>query len=829
MLVAFVCVLIPATVWGQTLLPLDDRSYYPHYLNFRPGDGQVCEMNPPRMSWGYVPEVVVDEHVPVNTFTLQLSKTGNFDAPDLQIQDTPYNFYNALPVLEDTQWHWRVGYNVGTDREEWSEVRTFTFIEDAVEWDRTIINMAAQILGGRSHPRLAPPGGDWQAWAEELREDEQYAEWLDQIIQRADATTGRDWWNDFPKTDKKDETGLTGNDWSKIVWELAQVALAYRITGDEKYLPGKDLVLKLSAFEKGGQSSPEYHADVRKWPTKINSYLANCYDWWYPELTQSERRQVAEAIRWRLHATYMQAKSWKHGGDHIDWRGVAVYPASHPFENFVWSMPGVLLTAGDLPLSDELVPLTLNYLTGVTGGHGPDEGWNEGLSYGGWKGFSMLQAALTTQLLLPELNLQKSTYFPRLGEWYAHLFPLGVEHLSFGDYAVAPEGKRGTQLQIFKYLAFITDDGRTTNRYRALAEDFGNRLSSRPWLDLFGKQRLGMPEPVPYEPNALFPEAGWVMVNSRPPSSREAFQEAVGMVFKCRPRGGYSHSFRSENDFVWHAYGATLTASGGSTQYPDPFSRSTMSHNCVLINGEGQNWNHRDPAYPYCGRILAYEEGDDYIHWVGDATHAYQTIPELLRWHRHVVYVDNRYFVMFDDLAMRPDADPVQFSWLYHIWDETELNTDGATFTYTLKDVNAIVAMGNDPAELTIQDMEGMDMFQNPVTGENMEEYTLHRLGAKGRDLAERHVMDHNIWVTNTDPARQYQFLTVLAAHPSGEPAPEISFEGTTAATVAWPDGDEKTVAFDSLLEADISIDVGAVRQHAIETEPEMPPAENEQ
>lgn len=299
------------------------------------------------------------------------------------------------------------------------------------------------------------------------------------------------------------------------------------------------------------------------------------------------------------------------------------------------------------------------------------------------------------------------------------------------------------------------------------------------------------------------------------------------MVFKCRPRGGYSHSFRSENDFVWHAYGATLSASGGSTSYPDPYSRSTMSHNCVLINGEGQNWNYRDPAYPYCGRILAYEQGDDYIHWVGDGTHAYQNIPELMRWHRHVVYLDQRYFVILDDLAMEPDADPAQFSWLFHVWDDTELNIDGATFSYTLDEVNAIVAMANDPAELSIENMEGEEMFNNPITGESMKEYTIERLGKVNRELADRHIMAHNLWVTNTEPAREYHFLTVLAAHPSDEPPPEITFEGTRAATVVWPDGDEKTIGFDSSIEADITIDVAAVRQHALQTQPEPGPVEN--
>jgi hypothetical protein len=129
---------------------------------------------------------------------------------------------------------------------------------------------------------------------------------------------------------------------------------------------------------------------------------------------------------------------------------------------------------------------------------------------------------------------------------------------------------------------------------------------------------------------------------------------------------------------------------------------------------------------------------------------------------------------------------------------------------------------------LSIENMQGMDMFTNPITGESMEEHTIERLGANGRDLAERHVMAHNLWVTNKQPAREYQFLTVLAAHPSDAPAPEISFFDTKAAAITGPDHDRKTVSFDASIRADISINVGAVRRHALQTEPEPDPVEGD-
>ncbi len=61
----------------QGLLPLDRRWEYPHYLTSRPGNGQICRVNPPRFSWPYVPQVITGQ-IPIREFIFQLSRTGDF-------------------------------------------------------------------------------------------------------------------------------------------------------------------------------------------------------------------------------------------------------------------------------------------------------------------------------------------------------------------------------------------------------------------------------------------------------------------------------------------------------------------------------------------------------------------------------------------------------------------------------------------------------------------------------------------------------------------------------------------------------------------------------
>ena len=398
----------------------------------------------------------------------------------------------------------------------------------------------------------------------------------------------------------------------------------------------------------------------------------------------------------------------------------------------------------------------------------------------------MLQAALTADLLLPGLQLGRSPYFTRLGAWYAHLMPLGIQRLAFGDYARNLERQVATQRSIFRHLTWLTQDGRLRTRADALTALGGDTASARPWLDLLTSEVKGLPEPVPEPTRALFPEAGWVMVSTRPPSDTTGFQDAVGMIFQCRPRGGYSHSYRAENDFVWHALGQTLSAGGGNTAYPDPHARHSMSHNVILINGVGQEWNPRRPDHPFCGRLLLHREGEGFVHWVGDATHAYQTVPGLQRWHRHVVFVDGSWFAVFDDLAMHAAADPARFSWLFHVAPQVPLalEPEASAFRFTVGNVHARVALGNPAGTLAMVNRQGREGFVNEITGEDMLETAAKALTDKGRDLAEDSWMAHNIWVTNREPVREWTVLAALTAWREGEAEPQVRFPGPGTVTV---------------------------------------------
>ncbi len=65
-------------------LPDDDRERYSRYVNSRPADGAVVDLNPPRFSWPYVPDIAPEsDRVPEKHIRI----------PDLQLpgfQRCPY-------------------------------------------------------------------------------------------------------------------------------------------------------------------------------------------------------------------------------------------------------------------------------------------------------------------------------------------------------------------------------------------------------------------------------------------------------------------------------------------------------------------------------------------------------------------------------------------------------------------------------------------------------------------------------------------------------------------------------------------------------------------
>ena len=99
----------PIRIGAESVVPVNPRSEWSRYVNWRPADGEVVDLNPPRMSWPYnagFPEEITDAS---HLFTLQIADNARFEAPVVNAT-CEFNFLNTLPALEpQATWNWRVG------------------------------------------------------------------------------------------------------------------------------------------------------------------------------------------------------------------------------------------------------------------------------------------------------------------------------------------------------------------------------------------------------------------------------------------------------------------------------------------------------------------------------------------------------------------------------------------------------------------------------------------------------------------------------------------------------------------------------------------------
>lgn len=846
--IIFACIFGAAAIVARAadspgLIPYDSRWEFPHFLGFRPANGAQAEVNPPRFSWAYYPWGVLPSgnstRIGPTVFRFQVSRSADFENPEIDIE-TAINFHNALGPLEPGAWHWRVLYNPGKPDETASEVRTFSVAEDTPKWDRSIIDRAPARLAEMPHPRYGPEQRDWAALKRHIESDAVGRKLLENIRQRADWIKRQKWYTQpleddrFPKTERNRNTLTQFQRLTNMMLEEAFLNLiGERDTFDEI----KPRFMRIAKMPPGGWASPEGHGSTIKHTSIITTDLAIFRDWFYDRLTPEERDTLLKAVEWRLRAQMFENFIWIEK-DRIEPGGIGVRAQSHQYQDMMWIVPGAMLIAGESKVADDVLRIGLNYLTGVTGGSGADEGWNEGPGYGAEKGGTMIKTSVFAMLLLPELQLQNNPFYAGLAKWYRHLIPVGIQRLGFGDLPAGdlmrykgeyPGGGANAWL-----LSMLTADPVTAARAVKADDMLRIKMFPHPYLPLIVRQRFPMPEPGGAEPtHAAFLEAGWVMESTRPPGSLDDWRSAHGMIFQCRPRGGYSHSYRSDNSFAWYAFGQTLSAGGGSMIKMNPHTARSHAHNVVLVDGQGQEWDSWQPEAPFVARLLAYRRGQGYTYWAGDATYGFQgnEAPDLERWHRHVVFLPQS-VVMLDDLAMRPGAPPARFSWLHHVAPRVPLavDADKGLVSYEIEGVKARVAFGGDPATLEFLDMAGREGYKNPLAGEDYyPELVKHAVrfgkspgsGNRGyqSDYVDQATEGHVVWATNRQPAQAWRFLTVMSAAPPDAALPQVAFPSENAVRIAPPEGKARTVSFRPDT-GDVAIDATQVLRHARRSDP---------
>ena len=112
----------------------------------------------------------------------------------------------------------------------------------------------------------------------------------------------------------------------------------------------------------------------------------------------------------------------------------------------------------------------------------------------------------------------------------------------------------------------------------------GRRPGARPMA-----AALQPKSPAALDGSRWFPDIGWVAMHS---ALGDAAND-VWAMFKASRFGSYSHSHADQNTFQLNAYGHALAIDSGyypsyGTPHDDLWTRQTMAHNGILVNGRGQ-------------------------------------------------------------------------------------------------------------------------------------------------------------------------------------------------------------------------------------------------
>ncbi len=792
----------------------DPKQEHARYVRFRPGDGDFVTMNPPRISWPYLPGVTFKSgSVPATQrFTILIADNPEFKKPAVTVKDTPYNFYNFLPSLTEAEtWYWKVGYNTGDGNLRWSKVRSFRISPDAVTWDRSHYTRILDNISG--HPRILFNKDNLEAMRGLQEKNRLSGEFARQIIREADQILKSRQYREFPSNDDKP------TNYMEYSHGLVYLGFAYLLTGDEKYSGFKERALIMATWPPGGKSSPEGNGQSLKWQTHITEHLGMLYDWFYDEWTDDERQLMKECIEWRLDWT-LNSFAWRQqDGKLVKSGSIAAAGGSHPYQNIMAILPGALSICDESEIAREALECGLHYLVGITNGHGEDEGWHDGPGYGNGKMKWLTNATWCLHTAVPDLNLDLNEAYSSYIDFFNRLTPIGAKHSSFGNRGINELDWASSRVMNSLRVAMLCDDGQAMQNWedtRRRLEDLGRKglFSSSPYIDYVMPLYAKAPHPAPEaDPVGLFASEGWLSVSSAPPSDYDAQKDAVSMVFACRPRGGYNHSFRNENAFDIHAYGETIAVGGGSTSNQSDFANDSMSHNTVLVSG-GEQVAAKNRNIPICGRISAFARRENFVYWAGDATPAYGPESGLKEFTRHVLFVDDAYFVIFDELAMEPEAEPATFQWLYHVPAPDMLEVIGEnTVSYRIGSTNVLLKHLTPQEALRLEVLSAGEGMKNPVTGKD------YRIPNEGqlREVARKKSFGNtsaalppaadveHLWFGTRKPLRDTCFLAVVAPYRAGEKEPVIERMGKNGVVITFR---EKTtrISFDPDIPADIVI-----------------------
>ena len=700
-----------------------------------PPDGSISIANPPAFTWRVDPRA--------ETYILEVCSKAEFGGEVIRRTGIDMPFYNADVSLSEGVWYWR--YFVVTPKGEQSApgpVRSFRVAsESALLPVPTSEEIFANMPG---HPRVfATP------------------ETLDEFRARKDGPAKEAWQHLKYRVDSLLDQQPPQPDLQPIPQNLGeQRGRVFHLEGNHLSFPADYQISRLKqdadkvhalSFAYLMTADRRYADAARRWMIflshfRIDSHLEDrgqhdtvvyCYEYGLKSmalafdrlfhlLNKREREAILGHIEYHCEAAYQWLRDVLQ--IHLN------YQNSHGQQCMHALLTTVLAVATESDRTKKWADyLIRQYVNRVAWGNN-DGGYTEGQKYGHKVQFIL--EALAALKTATGLDLFREPRWRNTGDFWLYCMSLNYWWNHWGDcYAlIDPNFGSDADTYVTAFLASMTGN-------QAVKWWSNTRVCSPVHMPLWYLAGSGVPArpPVDIPQGRLFPEVGQLAAYDR-------FYDhhANRIFFRSSPWGGHSHAHSDQNGFVLHAGGEILACDAGYyTYYGDAYhgqwSRTTHTHNTILVNGRGQP---KGIAYP--GRVTAFINTPNYCAFTGAAAGAYES--RLQRFDRHILFVRPDVWVVCDDLEPNEPAD---FTWLFNAFEAADI--DIAAQTMTVKQRNQ---------RLSVQHLapEGLDYSQDNDRPFPMKTRSFCR-------FTEAFPQQWNIRLRTSGKQHQTRFLAVMHAH----------------------------------------------------------------
>ena len=433
---------------------------------------------------------------------------------------------------------------------------------------------------------------------------------------------------------------------------MRAMALMYLLTGEKKYGDhAKMLIVDAAGWDPEGISSimAPYGDEVGLGLLRVG---AEVYDWLFDLFSEDERARVATMVGARADQMIRQLErsdyTFKPEGSHNG------------------RLPGFLLehavALAEDPRAADWAAYALKIIaTNFPHWAGQDGGWAQGVSYGMSYNSRDIMPFHAWHLATGH-NIWLKPFYQKLPWFFYYVVSPVGEIKPFGDTEHAPVGLAGART-LLRYHGSRLRDARLCQWGQQIQEQ--ERMGPFPGILIQDHRDVTPADPLPND--RVFRGVGWGALHSditRP-------KDDLMVLFRSSPYGGVSHGHANQNDFAVMKGGKALICAGGlrfphhGTPFHNEYAQQSVSHNCVLVNGQGAI--NRDGNRG--GEIAGFSTGDTFGYVSGEAENAYGGL--LRKCRRHMLLIRPSVLILVDDLVA---PNPSTFQWLLHAFEQFEID-----------------------------------------------------------------------------------------------------------------------------------------------------------